>query len=544
MNLSTRQPSASQQGHRHYFDALVVGSGIAGLSYILHLSERQPQLKIALISKENLAESNSYYAQGGLAASSHQQSDLDSHIKDTHKAGAGLCVEEVVSKIIQASPLTIASLQTYGMKFEENLAKEGGHSKRRIYHVGDQTGAAIMKVLIDQVRAKPNLTIFENHIAIDLVIKSDIIQANEPREAQGIYVLNTKTKLVDIFASKAIILASGGAGKVYRYTSNPKTATGDGIAMAYRAGARVGNLEFYQFHPTLLYHHEVNNFLITEALRGEGAKLIRPRDGHRFMNDYAPQGELATRDVVARAIFNEIEKAEENFVYLDIRHHSKEFLQNRFPGIYEKLLGLGMDMAKDMIPVVPAAHYLCGGIVADLSGRTDIKRLYAIGETAFTGFHGANRLASNSLLEGFVMGKMAAEASLKEISEEPKGLNLKDWDSENAMDLRRASQINAHWRGLRGEMTSYAGIVRTEAGLSDLLKLIYTRRAAIEQYYRHYTVARDIIELRNILLVAKLIATAALKRRESRGGHYREDYPKTASKAKNTFMRSEILELY
>jgi L-aspartate oxidase len=349
----------------------------------------------------------------------------------------------------------------------------------------------------------------------------------------GVYVFSEQSGLIHTFLANAIVLATGGAGKVYRYTSNPHVATGDGVAMAYRAGARVGGLEFYQFHPTLLYHSKVNDFLISEALRGEGAYLRLPGTGERFMKRYAPKEmELATRDVVARAIFCEIEQGVDDYVHLDIRHKDKDFLQARFPMIYRTLLAIGLDLSRDLIPVVPAAHYMGGGIITDCYGQTDLKRLYAIGETACTGLHGANRLASNSLLEGVVMGRNTAPASLPMIKTSV-GLShpIRDWDSTSVVDLRRASQINVHWRGLRGEMSSYAGIIRTEAGLCDQLNLILARRQMIEDYYWKYTITRDLIELRNIILIAELIVRSALNRRESRGGHYREDFNTTQAES-------------
>jgi len=336
-----------------------------------------------------------------------------------------------------------------------------------------------------------------------------------------------------------VVLATGGAGKVYRYTSNPSVATGDGVAMAYRAGARVGGLEFYQFHPTLLYHPKINNFLISEALRGEGAYLRLPDTGERFMQRYAPEKmELATRDVVARAIFCEIEQSHHDYVCLDIRHKDPEFLKERFPMIYRTLLDVGIDISRDQIPVVPAAHYMGGGILSDIHGTTDLKRLFAIGETAYTGLHGANRLASNSLLEGVVMGRHAAQNCCPAL-ESPTQLTkiVKEWDSAGVVDLRRASQLNVHWRGLRGEMSSYAGIIRTEAGLRDQLNLVLARRAMIEDYYWKYSITRDLIELRNIILIAELIVRSALNRRESRGGHYREDFASKSQDIPETVLK-------
>ncbi len=522
---------ASQQGGQSYFDVLVIGGGIAGLSYILALNGLAPQARVALICKEDLKESNSYYAQGGLAAVGSQYDSIAAHVQDTIVAGAGICDIEVVKQIIHEGPDTIRFLTEQGVVFDQQthflLGQEGGHSQRRIYTIGDRAGAGIMQELIKSVRSLPQVSVFEFHTAVNLIQEEDKLIPARQAAVMGAYVLEEKTNLIHAFVANIVVLATGGAGKIYRYTSNPDVATGDGIAMAYRAGARLKHMEFYQFHPTLLYSAEHNNILMSEALRGEGAYLRLPKSHQRFMPRYAPQQlELATRDVVARAIFTEIELSAYNYVYLDITHRSKEFLQQHFPHSFQFLLKLGIDMSKDYIPVVPGAHYLCGGILAAVDGATDLKRLYAIGEVACTGLHGANRLASNSLLEGVVMGRRAASSSLAWLTQAIyKEVKVKPWNSQGVIDFRRASQINAHWRGLRGEMTSYAGIVRTAAGLSDLLRLILTRREMIEEYYRHYSITRDLIELRNIILLAEHIVRAALDRCESRGGHFREDYP-------------------
>lgn len=541
----------SQRGDRFKFDVLVIGSGIAGLNYTLELSKHAPQTKIALISKTTLTESNSHYAQGGISAAAPTQAAIQQHIADTLAAGDGLCDLTAVEQIIQRSPAAIEQLQEYGVNFDVNdrgeidLAQEGGHSQRRIFHCGDQTGAAIIDTLSARVQHLANVTLYEQHTAINLITtqpdtdtqltihntsknRPHLAHTNNAKAVLGAYILDELQGLIHTFLAKVVVLATGGVGKVYRYTSNPEVATGDGIALAYRAGARIHNMEFYQFHPTVLYHRAINNFLISEAVRGEGAYLRLVDSGERFMQRYAPaQMELATRDVVARAIFTEIEHNTHNYVHLDITHKPKAFLAQRFPTIFQTLLKLGIDMSQDPIPVVPAAHYLCGGVLANVQGKTDIARLYAIGETACTGFHGANRLASNSLLEGMVMGQLAATDTLSWLATSltDNDTQVRDWDSAGVTDLRRASQINAHWRGLRGEMTSYAGIVRTAAGLKDVLRLIQIRREIIEEYYWKHIVTRDLIELRNIALVAELIVRFALQRCESRGGHYREDYP-------------------
>jgi len=534
----------SQRGRRYQFDIVVIGSGTAGLSFCYKLLQKRPNTKVALISKTELQESNSVYAQGGIAAVALGKDSVEQHIQDTLQAGAGFCDPEAVEAIVSRGPAAISFLQELGIRFDHDeqrhiaLGREGGHSQRRIFHHGDQTGRAVVDGLLAGIKQLNNITVFEHHTVVNLIHQDERHVPGSQREVIGAYILEENSGLIHTFLANGIVLATGGAGKVYRYTSNPEVATGDGIAMAYRAGARIGNMEFYQFHPTLLYHAEHNNFLITEALRGEGAYLRLPDSGKRFMEFYdSKQMELSTRDKVARAIFTEIEKTARNYVYLDIRHKSKEFLQQHFPNIYSTLKDLGIDMATDQIPVVPAVHYLCGGVLTDVHGRTDIKRLYAIGETAFTGLHGANRLASNSLLECLVMADLCVDIIGTDLDNTAQLLQpIPDWDSQSVTDLRRASQLNAHWRGLRGEMTSYAGIIRTEAGLQDLLKLIKSRKTMIENYYWKHTITKDLLELRNIVLVAELIVRSALSRRESRGAHYREDYPHTLSNYKREIL--------
>ncbi|KTD47650.1 L-aspartate oxidase [Legionella quateirensis] len=535
----------SQQGQTFKYDVLVIGTGLAGLHYCLQILAIQPQLKIALISKAESIECNSRYAQGGIAAAFSPEDSLESHISDTLLAGDGLCYQPAVEFIIRQGPDIIKQLGHYAVKFKQdkngefNLAKEGGHSHRRIFNCGDQTGLTVTQTLNQLARHHNQIDFFEHHVAVNLITQYLPHRTDNQGEVLGAYILDCHHNRIHTFLANCVILATGGAGKTYRYTTNPMVATGDGVAMAYRAGARVGNMEFYQFHPTLLHHHSLNNFLISEAVRGEGALLKNPETGERFMKKYAPeQMELATRDVVARAIFSEIEQSQAGYVYLDITHQSKSFLQKRFPQIYTTLLSIGIEMSQDMIPVVPAAHYQCGGVLTDVDGRTDLKRLYAIGEVAFTGLHGANRLASNSLLEALVMGSNAARCTLKDIASPIKSIDsVPNWSSPGEVNARRASQINAQWRGLRGEMTSYAGIVRTEAGLQDLLQLIMKRKKIIEEYYWKHCITRDFIELRNIILNAELIVRAALARRESRGGHYREDFPGKNLKAQESIAK-------
>jgi L-aspartate oxidase len=535
----------NQQGELRVFDYLVIGSGLAGIYCCLNLAKLKPKARIALISKVNLAENNSRYAQGGLAAVVSSEDSVALHIKDTLQAGDGLCYEPTVQSIITLSTELISDLAEFNVNFDHKnateflLAKEGGHSVRRILHVGDKTGAVLIDNLLIQLANFKNIECFENHIAVNLITKYPAHDPSIQGEVLGAYILNNNTGKIDNFIANATILATGGAGKTYRYTSNPMVATGDGVAMAYRAGARISNMEFYQFHPTLLHHHQLNNFLISEAVRGEGGILVNAETGERFMKKYAPQAmELATRDIVSRAIFNEIETGQSGYVNLDITHHNKVFLQKRFPQIFATLQSIGIDMSQEPIPVVPAAHYQCGGVLTDLCGTTDLKRLFAIGEVACTGLHGANRLASNSLLETLIMGKLCAENIIKLQFERPVNINkIEPWHSGNAVNYRRASQINAHWRGLRGEMTSFAGIIRTEAGLHDLQQLIAIRKASIEEYYWQHAITRDLIELRNIAQVAELIVSFAIARRESRGGHYREDYPNMRSQAIESIAR-------
>lgn len=541
----------SQQGQTYEYDVLVIGSGLAGLFYVLKLLSYNPKLKIAIVAKTELKEGNSRYAQGGIAAAVDETSDsIQSHIQDTLSAGDGLCYLPAVNMIIQEGPDAIRALSSMHVAFDRlrngrfALAQEGGHEHRRIVHCGDKTGQNIIDTLAQLLLQHPEVHCFEQHIAVNLITQALPHDIHHQGEVLGAYILDSEQHNIHTFLAKATVLATGGSGKTYRYTSNPMVATGDGVAMAYRAGARVGNMEFYQFHPTLLHHPTHTNFLISEAVRGEGAVLRHAETQERFMHRYAPdQMELATRDVVARAIFNEIEHSHLDFVYLDITHQSKAFLKKRFPQIYATLAELGIEMSQDMIPVVPAAHYQCGGVLTNLDAATDLHRLYAIGEVAFTGLHGANRLASNSLLEAVVMASKAAARSLTDISNpfSPKHA-IENWNSPAQVNNRRASQINAHWQSLRGEMTSYAGIVRTEAGLSDLLQLIQKRKQIIEEYYWSHVITRDFIELRNIILNAELIVSAALTRRESRGGHYREDFQNQYHRAEESIARLTTAE--
>jgi len=545
-----------QSGTSYEHDILVIGSGLAGMHYALEILKLHPSLKIAIISKATLQDCNSRYAQGGIAAVMDPKDSLAQHIEDTLKAGAGLGFKPHVECIIHQGPQAIHDLQGYGVDFNTYndhtlmLAQEGGHSQRRILNCGDKTGLEIIEKLVTAVHQHPQIEVFEHHISVNLIVSQQPFRIEMQGEVLGAYVLDSKSLKIHNFMAKVVVLATGGSGKTFRYTSNPEIATGDGVAMAYRAGARISNMEFYQFHPTLLHHPRCNDFLISEAVRGEGAILKNADTGMAFMQNYAPkEQELATRDVVARAIFCEIETSKNQFVYLDIRHKSKAFLQQHFPLIFETLMQLGIDMSQDMIPVVPGAHYQCGGVVTDIDGRTDLKRLYAIGEVACTGLHGANRLASNSLLEAAVMAKNAAHASLLEASKPVKHQHSIDaWRSPSDFNMRRASQINAHWKSLRHEMTAYAGIIRTQEGLEDLLKMVKIRRKIVEDYYWNHLITQDLIELRNIICVSELIVKAALARKESRGTHYREDYPETMQQAqysidRNTYPTSKFIGL-
>lgn len=536
----------SQLGNTYEFDVLVIGSGLAGLHYCITLLKLNPKLNIALFCKTELNEGNSRYAQGGIAAVLDTTRDsIDAHIKDTLEAGDGLCYEPTVRMIVEQGPQAISTLEAYNVPFNRqdngnlDLAQEGGHQHRRIAHCGDQTGLSLIEALLLNAQQYPQIHFFEHHIAVNLITQDLPHRTDHQGEVLGAYILDCAHNQIHTFLARVVVLATGGAGKTYRYTSNPMVATGDGVAMAYRAGARVGNMEFYQFHPTLLHHHTCTNFLISEAVRGEGGILRNAETHERFMHRYAPlQLELATRDIVSRAIFNEIEQSHLDFVYLDITHQSKAFLSKRFPQIYTTLSTLGIDMSQDMIPVVPAAHYQCGGVLTDLKGKTDIRRLYAIGEVAFTGLHGANRLASNSLLEAVVMASNAAHASIQDASHPWSSRHtISSWSSPTHVNSRRASQINAHWQSLRGEMTSYAGIIRTEAGLDDILQLIRKRKQIIEEYYWNHCITRDFIELRNIILNAELIVCAALARRESRGGHYRDDFLQKNARSQESIAR-------
>ncbi|MDF1540385.1 MAG: L-aspartate oxidase [Candidatus Thorarchaeota archaeon] len=501
-------------------DFLVIGSGLAGQLFSLKVAGKA---SVHLVTKSTLTESATYRAQGGIAAVVAEPDSYDQHIKDTIRVGAGLCHPDVVEKFVRAGAEVIKDLEEYGVTFckddtcgEYELGLEGGHSERRVLHVKDHTGKDIELALADQVRKNKGITIFENHMGVNLFVKNNRVA--------GAYVLDINTGEVERFSAKTIILASGGAGRVFLYTSNPDVATGDGIAMAYRVGATLMNMEMMQFHPTLLFHPKIRSSLISEALRGEGAILVGS-NGERFMKNYHPDAELAPRDIVARAIDNEMKKTGADHVWLDISFKDSEFVKDRFPAIYETCLKAGVDITSEPIPVVPAAHYMMGGIKTDMHGRTDVEGLYAIGESACSGFHGANRLASNSLLEAAAMAKFAADSALEEIEQEPEVDEIPPWDPGEATDADELVVITHLWDEIRRLMANYVGIVRSQKRLIRARNRIGFIVREINQFYWDYKVTKDLIELRNISLVAEVIIKMARMRKECRGAHYNKDFP-------------------
>jgi len=515
-------------------DFLVIGGGIAGLWFALKAAQTGT---VTLLSKKGAKESSTNLAQGGIAAVSDKDDTFQEHVADTLKAGAGLCHEDIVRMVILEGPSRIERLVGTGVKFstrsdretnEFDLGLEGGHSKRRILHASDFTGREIVQRLLELAARHPNIEFREYHIAIDLLTHpKDRYIPSEEKVCCGAYVLDIQRKSVYTHASRFTVLATGGAGKAYLYTSNPDIATGDGIAMCYRAGARVANMEFIQFHPTCLFHPKAKSFLISEAVRGEGA-VLQGEDGNPFMEKYHPQGCLAPRDIVARAIDNELKKTGKECVYLNISHRDPDFIRTRFPNIYRRCLELGIDMTREPLPVVPAAHYTCGGVVVDSWARTDIRNLYAVGEVACTGLHGANRLASNSLLEALVFAKRAADHSI-ETSGKPAdaGPVLTEWTSGNAKDSDESVVVTHNWDEIRRVMWNYVGIFRSNKRLERAKRRIDALKAEIHQYYWDFIVTSDLIELRNLALVADLIITSAMVRKESRGLHYNINYPLT-----------------
>nr|WP_294840551.1 L-aspartate oxidase [uncultured Methylotenera sp.] len=518
------------------FDVLIIGSGLAGLSLALRTADHK---KICLVSKRSINDTASNWAQGGIAAVQNNEDSIEAHIQDTLIAGAGLCDEAVTKKVVEHGKETVEWLIEQGVKFTRDsnnskyhLTREGGHSHRRIIHAADATGHAVQTTLADQVRQHPNITLLENHIAVDLItthkVKNLDPKITENNACLGAYVLDNSTGKVITIGAHNTVLATGGAGKVYLYTTNPDVSTGDGIAMAWRAGCRVANMEFIQFHPTCLFHPHAKSFLISEVMRGEGGLLKLP-DGTRFMPEHDQRAELAPRDIVARAIDFEMKKRGLDCVYLDISHKPLDFIQEHFPNIYKRCLELGIDISKAPIPVVPAAHYTCGGVMTDEKGQTDVSHLYAIGETSCTGLHGANRLASNSLLECLVFGKAAAEDIL---SQAPHTVtNLPYWDESRVTDADEEVLITHTWDELRRFMWNYVGIVRTDKRLSRALHRIHMLRDEVHEFYSNFKISNDLIELRNLLQVAELIVLSAIERKESRGLHYSKDHPNLEEEA-------------
>ncbi|WP_253382602.1 L-aspartate oxidase [unidentified bacterial endosymbiont] len=511
-------------------DVLIIGSGAAGLSLALRLAEKQ---NVIVLSKGLMSEGSTFYAQGGIAAVFDEADTVASHVEDTLIAGAGIVDKHAAEFVASNARHCVQWLIDQGVLFDTeiqpngeesyHLTREGGHSHRRILHAADATGKVVETTLVSKALSHPNIRVLERCNAVDLII-SDKIGLPGARRVVGAWVWNRNIEKVETCRAKAVVLATGGASKVYQYTTNPDIASGDGIAMAWRAGCRVANLEFNQFHPTALFHPQARNFLLTEALRGEGAYLKRP-DGSRFMPDVDPRGELAPRDIVARAIDHEMKRLGVDCMYLDISHKPVEFIRQHFPMIYDKLLGLGIDLTRDPVPIVPAAHYTCGGVIVDDNGRTDVEGLYAIGEVSYTGLHGANRMASNSLLECLVYGWSAAEDITKRLPNARQTEDLPAWDESRVEDPDELVVIQHNWHELRLFMWDYVGIVRTTKRLERALRRILMLQHEIDDYYANFRVSNNLLELRNLVQVAELIVRCALMRKESRGLHYTLDYP-------------------
>jgi L-aspartate oxidase len=526
----------NMSGHLSH-DVLVIGSGAAGLTLALHLAN---QGKIAVLSKGRLQDGSTWFAQGGIAAVLNDTDSTEAHIADTLVAGAGLCHEDAVRFTVENGRDSIQWLIDVGVDFtrepggtEFHLTREGGHSARRIIHSADATGRAVSSTLIEQTRQQKNISVFENHLAVDLIVQPD--PASEKMRCTGAYVFDQDSGCVKVFHARFVVLATGGASKVYLYTSNPDSASGDGIAMAWRAGCRVANMEFNQFHPTCLFHPKAKSFLITEALRGEGAHLTLP-SGERFMANFDSRMELAPRDIVARAIDHEMKRLGIDCVLLDISHKPAEFVREHFPTVYENCLQYGIDITREPIPVVPAAHYTCGGLMVNQQGQTDLGNLYAIGETSCTGLHGANRMASNSLLECFVYARSAASDIRERWAKVDNPATAPEWDASRVIDSDEAVVISHNWDELRRFMWDYVGIVRSRKRLERALNRVQLLQREILEYYANYRVSSDFLELRNLAIVAELIIRSALSRRESRGLHYNIDYPNTGPIARDTIL--------
>jgi len=542
----------------HQYDVLILGSGAAGLTMALKL---EPHLKVAVISKGPLDEGSTRYAQGGISAVLDPADSIDSHISDTLNAGGALCDEAVVRYVAEHSKEQIQWLADLGVPFTQeeapaenrnephdnaektdngvqcayHLTREGGHSHRRVVHCKDATGSALSDTLINAVRQRGNIHLFENYIAVDLISSAKLNLS--PQRILGAYILNKASGDTEVFQARSVVLATGGASKVYLYTTNPDVSTGDGIAMAWRAGCRIANMEFIQFHPTCLYHPHAKSFLISEVIRGEGGRLLLP-DGTRFMEKIDPRAELAPRDIVARAIDHEMKRLGIDCVYIDISFKPSDFVRSHFPTIYERCLAFGYDITKDPVPVVPAAHYTCGGIITDLNGQTDVDRLYAIGETAWTGMHGANRMASNSLLECLIFGDAAAKDINERLDQTEPFTSLPVWDESRVTDSDEEIVVAHNWDELRRFMWDYVGIVRTNKRLERAMRRVNLLSREIFEYYSNFRVSNDLIELRNLVEVAELIIRSAMARKESRGLHYTLDYPMAEADAppRNTIL--------
>nr|WP_198673714.1 L-aspartate oxidase [Algibacillus agarilyticus] len=515
----------------HQCQVLVIGAGAAGLTLALRLAD---QADIIVLSKANLSEGSTYYAQGGIAAVYDENDSIESHVQDTLIAGAGLCDEEAVRFTAENARQSLENLISCGVPFDKetnasgeekfHLTREGGHSHRRILHAADATGKAVQKTLNNATKQHKNIRVFERYNAVDLITDQKLNNTSTSTHCHGAYVWNRNTEQVEVIKAQVVVLATGGASKVYQYTSNPDVASGDGIAMAWRAGCRIANMEFNQFHPTSLFHSDAQNFLLTEALRGEGAYLRRP-DGTRFMPEYDERAELAPRDIVARAIDREMKRLGADSMFLDISHKDKPFIKKHFPTIYRRCRTLGMKMHKKPIPVVPAAHYTCGGIMTDLNGKSDLDNLYAIGEVAYTGLHGANRMASNSLLECLVFAESAAKHIQAHAFHKTHSPNIPAWDESKVSHADENVIINHNWHELRLFMWDYVGIVRTNKRLERALRRIELLQQEVHDYYANFKVSNNLLELRNLLDVAELIVKCAMSRKESRGLHYNLDYP-------------------